>query len=460
MKSKKATLILFLYILSNSSPARADAKDVNSLRPEVGKPCPAFTLTDVTHYPKEKVTLADFKGKWLFLDFWFTGCTLCIKSFPKVSALQNMFADRIQFLLVGMNDKKYNGNAKELFEKLRKKQGLNIAAAYDSNLVNLWNIHSMPHIIIVDPEGIVRHITGGRDMTPEKITDLLAGKVVTFYPKDIDRPVFNPGALATGDATLKEAVLFQSVLTRWTGERQNGGIGLDQFPHNDIEFLQKGWSVSMVPLIALYNYAYIGRWTWTWRDPDFYGKFYLSPILQLADSSSFNFDFKSGQGRGLFNYSLTISPGNVTQLNMMKAMQENLKTVFGYEVSLETREMPVWRLSAKTEALKQLLTKGGNPDNGIGTPTTGYKSIAAGFTIRNQPISILLHNVTSIVSETDFRPFLDDTGIKANIDITIAADLTDFEDIQRALRKNGLEFKLGTKKMTVLVIKDDPHKLK
>jgi thiol-disulfide isomerase/thioredoxin len=457
MKTNKAILILILFILSNSLSAGCSQKEVDPLRPEVGQPCPNFTLTEVTHYPKQNVTLDDFKGKWLFLDFWFTGCTLCIKSFPKVNALQKMFTDRVQFLLVGQNDKKYNGNVNEVFEKLCKKQGLNIAVAYDSNLVNLWNIHSMPHIIIVDPEGIVRHITDGRDMTPEKIKDLLAGNSVTFFPKDREMRDFNPGALTGTNGTPSDALLYQSVLTKWAGEDQNGGIGLDEFPHNNTEFLSKGWSVSMVPLVALYNYAYIGRWTWTWRDPDFYGKFRLNPILQLSDSSLFDFDFKSGQGAGLFNYSLTIPPGNVTQENMMQAMQENLKSVFGYDVTLEIREVPVWRLSANHEARKRLLTKGGKPDNGIGTPTTGYKSIAAGFTIRNQPIEILLHNVTSIVSESDLRPFLDDTGILSNIDITIDADLTDFNDIQRALRNNGLEFELGKKEMTVLVIKDDDN---
>jgi hypothetical protein len=38
--------------------------------PEVGKPCPDFTLNNVAYYSKKKVSLNDFKGKWLILDFW------------------------------------------------------------------------------------------------------------------------------------------------------------------------------------------------------------------------------------------------------------------------------------------------------------------------------------------------------------------------------------------------------
>lgn len=440
--------ILFT-VLSSFCCAKSEFSQIAKLKPEVGKPCPNFKLKNVTYYSKTDVTLNDFKGKWLFLDFWFAGCTSCIKSFPKVNQIQMEFKKEVQFLLIGKNDKRFNSNIQETFEKLAAKQGLQIASAYDSILVNEWSIYSMPHIIVIDPQGIVRYIIGGRDMTSQKIKDLVEGKHVAFYSKEMDRTDFNPESYINEDM-----LLYRSILTKWNGETQNGGIGLDQFSHNTIEFLKKGWTVSMVPLYALYNYAYIGRWTWSWRDPDFYGKYYYKPVLEMQDSSLFDYDYRFNVGKGTYNYSLNIPPGKVSKEYLMEEIRSNLKSIFGYEVLIDVRQMPVWKLIAMPGVDKKLKTMGGTVDTGLGNPQTGYKNISAGFAIKNQPITHLLNLITSIVSEGDLTPFFDETNITTNIDITIEADLTDFEDIKKALRRHGLDFVRSTKKMKVVVIRD------
>ncbi len=86
-------------------------------------------------------------------------------------------------MLVGVNDKKYNKGIESLYEKIKARMRLNLLVVYDSVLVNKWDVKSVPHIIIVDPAGTVRFITGGRDMTEEKLQDMLAGKNVNFMKK-------------------------------------------------------------------------------------------------------------------------------------------------------------------------------------------------------------------------------------------------------------------------------------
>ena len=157
--------------------------DSDTALPEIGKPIPEFTLN--VHYFKTKsVSINDFKGKWLFLDFWFAGCGACIQSFPSVNSHYKEFRNDLTWLMVGSIGSRFT-DTQTLYEKLRAKQNLEMPVAYDSVLVNKWNVHSYPHIIIVDPAGIVHSITSGRDLTTEKIRQLVKGDRVSFYPKEV-----------------------------------------------------------------------------------------------------------------------------------------------------------------------------------------------------------------------------------------------------------------------------------
>ncbi|MEI9809773.1 MAG: TlpA disulfide reductase family protein [Bacteroidota bacterium] len=203
-------LILSVLILNTSFSQTSQI-------PEVGKAMPNFVLNNITHYKTTKAALEDFKGKWLFLDFWFQGCAACIQSFPSVNAHYKKFKDSLNWVLVGLNDQKNNKGTQAFYEKLRAKRNLEMPAAYDSVLSEKWNIYSMPHIVIVNPKGIVHSITSGRDMTSEKIEKLLRGENVTFYPKDIDRPDFKPDdSVSVANAT-SDKMLYRSVLSAWEG---------------------------------------------------------------------------------------------------------------------------------------------------------------------------------------------------------------------------------------------------
>jgi peroxiredoxin len=68
-----------------------------------GKPAPAFTLTDNTG---KQVSLSDFKGKVVYLDFWGTWCGPCLREMTEFApALKKQFEGRdVVFLYVSVND--------------------------------------------------------------------------------------------------------------------------------------------------------------------------------------------------------------------------------------------------------------------------------------------------------------------------------------------------------------------
>ena len=84
------------------------ARDVRQLlaqkqRLRVGQPAPAFTLLDHTG---KAVSLTDFKGQVVYLDFWGTWCAPCMREMTEFShALKKQFAGRaVVFLYVSQGD--------------------------------------------------------------------------------------------------------------------------------------------------------------------------------------------------------------------------------------------------------------------------------------------------------------------------------------------------------------------
>jgi uncharacterized protein (TIGR03435 family) len=204
----------------------------------------------------------------------------------------------------------------------------------------------------------------------------------------------------------------------------------------------------MVPLYALYNFAYLGKWDWDSGDTILNGKFLPKPILEIKDSSLFQFDYTVDAGRGTYNYNLTIPAPEVTKNNLMSIMQKDLKTVFKYEVSIENRKTPVWKLVARPGVIEKLKTNGNKKS---ATPGTHV----AGFTLINWPSEILIAELSFYLGERySGEVFVDETGLTGNIDFTIEADMTNLEDIRKQLQKQGLDLVKGEKEMKALVIRD------
>lgn len=65
---------------------RIKRMDMEFARLKNGNPAPDFTLEDMSG---NKVSLSDFKGKWVYLDFWSVNCGTCISNFIKYGPVIN-----------------------------------------------------------------------------------------------------------------------------------------------------------------------------------------------------------------------------------------------------------------------------------------------------------------------------------------------------------------------------------
>lgn len=437
-------LIVFLIHLSKSS---LDAQSNEENYPIVGRVCPDFYLNEIDYYSKNHARLQDFRSKWLVLDFWTKGCVSCVQSFPKINRLQDEFKDEIQFLLVAKNDLKFNKGIKQMFERFRLQQNLKLSIAYDSLLFKQFGVQIVPHIVIVDPSGIVRAVTYSEDVNSGNLKALLTGAMPFFKAKD---NVFQASqmrhismdSIFSDNHVLKEVnelndFRYKSELSAWNRD-------MPIWIATRIQNERSRWrfNATAMSLLRLYNIAYLGRTDWPIGD-SLYFSFWRYPILELKDSSAFDCDFMTG--RGYYNYSLIVPKAVASKAYMQWAMQCDLKKYFQFDVAIEKRMMPHWKLGASPKC--NLQTTGG---------PSSIKGDHSGYVFRNVSVDEILKVIWSY-HQTE-PPFIDSTGIMGNIDISIHAIMTDLNDLRCVLTESGLTLILDKREISVVVIKDPAMK--
>lgn len=105
-----------------------------------------------THEDGSELTLADFEGKWLILNFWATWCAPCRKEMPHLSELQaSMGADDFQVLTIasGPNQRP----AMERFLAEINVDNLPLHTDLSSAFSRDMGILGLPVTIVMHPEG-------------------------------------------------------------------------------------------------------------------------------------------------------------------------------------------------------------------------------------------------------------------------------------------------------------------
>ncbi|WP_438966168.1 TlpA family protein disulfide reductase [Flavobacterium sp.] len=126
-----------------------------------GSPAPYFELNDQNG---NKVSLSDFKGKNIYIDFWATWCKPCIAEIPDLKKLEEKFKDKnIVFLSISLDSQKDLEKWKNFI--IKKELGgthLIVENAWQSKIVKEYTVESIPRFIIIDSEGILVEIDAPR----------------------------------------------------------------------------------------------------------------------------------------------------------------------------------------------------------------------------------------------------------------------------------------------------------
>ena len=115
----------------------------------IGQPAPDFSLKD---YQDQDVSLADFAGQVLVIDFWGTWCPPCLEAMPKLVALHEQYADQ-GFTIIGIA----TGDSPEAVKKFAAKHQVDFPLPLaDDQVPQAYQISAFPTTFVVDRSGIVR----------------------------------------------------------------------------------------------------------------------------------------------------------------------------------------------------------------------------------------------------------------------------------------------------------------
>ena len=136
----------------------------------VGHVAPNFTIPDTARID---VSLADFKGRYVLLDFWGHWCAPCIKSFPKVKSLHKKYGNKLA--IIGIAGEGANNKDKWL-NAIRNHEAnwtqLSELKGGASETQQRYNITGWPTYMLLDKEGVILKRTHSLDKIERKLTTI------------------------------------------------------------------------------------------------------------------------------------------------------------------------------------------------------------------------------------------------------------------------------------------------
>jgi len=135
--------------------------------PHIGSPAPDFTVQDADH----SLTLSQFRGKTVVLNFWATWCPPCVDEMPSLVQMQQKLGHNgVEVVAVSIDDDA------QAYHKFLKDHNVNLTTIRDPQKKSaiLYGTSKWPETYIIDRDGIVRRkFIGPQDWLGPEIVDYL-----------------------------------------------------------------------------------------------------------------------------------------------------------------------------------------------------------------------------------------------------------------------------------------------
>ncbi|MCM4160911.1 AhpC/TSA family protein [Antarcticibacterium flavum] len=159
--------------VKNTVYAEAVRKQLGSTVPGSGSKAINFTTKDING---KEISLEDFEGNYLLLDFWAGWCKPCLKNHPALKNIYNQYSNKgLKILGVSFdrNEEKWRESIKE--ENLDIWQHVYIGldkVRMDGSISSLYGVQPIPAYILIDKKGVIVDRYMAADSKRKSISDL------------------------------------------------------------------------------------------------------------------------------------------------------------------------------------------------------------------------------------------------------------------------------------------------
>jgi len=135
--------------------------------PRIGSNAPDFTVQDA----QSKITLSQYRGQVVVLNFWATWCAPCVEELPSLVEMQRrMKAKGVTVLAVSVDVDE------RAYRQFVKDHSVNLLTVRDPDQKSnsLYGTSKFPETFVIDRNGVMRRkFIGAVDWTEPEITDFL-----------------------------------------------------------------------------------------------------------------------------------------------------------------------------------------------------------------------------------------------------------------------------------------------
>ena len=147
--------LLVVQACTPSSQAIQGGQQEASVGINVGEIAPDFTLTDLDG---NELSLSDFRGKAVFINFWATWCPPCRAEMPEIESVYQDYKDK-GVVVIGVDILE----TEELVREFVQRGGYTWTFVIDQTgeVSARYNIQAIPTSFFIDREGVIQAINIG-----------------------------------------------------------------------------------------------------------------------------------------------------------------------------------------------------------------------------------------------------------------------------------------------------------
>lgn len=135
----------YFFYLQNSTSEAVQAE----VGTEIGMQAPDFELRNINN---EKVSLSDYRGQKVFLNFWASWCPPCRQEMPDMQKLYEEYEDEVVILAVNV------GENKSTAANFMMQNNLSFTVLLDNDKSTARNylVRGIPSSYFLDQDGIIK----------------------------------------------------------------------------------------------------------------------------------------------------------------------------------------------------------------------------------------------------------------------------------------------------------------